>query len=354
MEAILNDTLTFLKSIMAIPSPSGYTSNCIHEVKETIDNLGFQTTMTNKDALIITIPGKDQSQHKLITAHVDTLGAMVKEVKDNGRLRLTPIGGFAWGAYEGETATIHTFSNKTYTGTLLPNKASVHIYGDEVREAPRQSDTVEIRLDEVTTSKEETLNLGISVGNFVSFDPRFTVLENGFIKSRYLDDKASVAILMALCKFIQTNQLTPDYTTHFYISNNEEIGHGVSVIPPHTNEMIALDIGIVGKCQESDEYSISIAAKDSRSPYDFGLNRKLIHLCQKNKIPYNVDIYDKYGSDASTSILQGADVKSACIGPGVDATHHYERCHIDSLKSTIMLLGYYLFNENDLNKHWSK
>ncbi|WP_298975505.1 M42 family metallopeptidase [uncultured Fusobacterium sp.] len=330
--------------LLAIPSPVGYTHMAIEWVRKELESLGVKKyNITKKGALIAYVKGKDSNYKKMISAHVDTLGAVVKKVKKNGRLEITNVGGFAWGSVEGEHVTIHTLSEKTYTGTILPIKASVHVYGDVAREMPRTEETMEIRIDEDVKTDEDVFKLGILQGDFVSLDPRTRVLENGYIKSRYLDDKLCVAQILAYLKYLKDNKLKPRTDLYIYFSNYEEIGHGVSVFPEDLDEFIAVDIGLVaGEDAHGDEKKVNIIAKDSRSPYDYTLRKKLQEAADKNKIQYTVGVHNRYGSDATTAILQGFDFKYACIGPNVDATHHYERCHSDGIVETIKLLIAYL------------
>ena len=316
----------------------------IEWVRKELESLGVKKyNITKKGALIAYVKGKDSNYKKMISAHVDTLGAVVKKVKKNGRLEITNVGGFAWGSVEGEHVTIHTLSEKTYTGTILPIKASVHVYGDVAREMPRTEETMEIRIDEDVKTDQDVFKLGILQGDFVSLDPRTRVLENGYIKSRYLDDKLCVAQILTYLKYLKDNKLKPRTDLYIYFSNFEEIGHGVSVFPEDLDEFIAVDIGLVaGEDAHGDEKKVNIIAKDSRSPYDYTLRKKLQEAADKNKIQYTIGVHNRYGSDATTAILQGFDFKYACIGPNVDATHHYERCHNDGIIETIKLLIAYL------------
>ena len=344
MNIDLKYTLKKTVELLAIPSPVGYTHMAIEWVRKELESLGVKKyNITKKGALIAYVKGKDSNYKKMISAHVDTLGAVVKKVKKNGRLEITNVGGFAWGSVEGEHVTIHTLSEKTYTGTILPIKASVHVYGDVAREMPRTEETMEIRIDEDVKTAEDVFKLGILQGDFVSLDPRTRVLENGYIKSRYLDDKLCVAQILAYLKYLKDNKLKPRTDLYIYFSNFEEIGHGVSVFPEDLDEFIAVDIGLVaGEDAHGDEKKVNIIAKDSRSPYDYTLRKKLQEVADKNKIQYTVGVHNRYGSDATTAILQGFDFKYACIGPNVDATHHYERCHNDGIIETIKLLIAYL------------
>ena len=344
MNIDLKYTLKKTVELLAIPSPVGYTHMAIEWVRKELESLGVKKyNITKKGALIAYVKGKDSNYKKMISAHVDTLGAVVKKVKKNGRLEITNVGGFAWGSVEGEHVTIHTLSDKTYTGTILPIKASVHVYGDVAREMPRTEETMEIRIDEDVKTDQDVFKLGILQGDFVSLDPRTRVLENGYIKSRYLDDKLCVAQILAYLKYLKDNKLKPRTDLYIYFSNFEEIGHGVSVFPEDLDEFIAVDIGLVaGEDAHGDEKKVNIIAKDSRSPYDYTLRKKLQEAADKNKIQYTIGVHNRYGSDATTAILQGFDFKYACIGPNVDATHHYERCHNDGIIETIKLLIAYL------------
>lgn len=342
----MNIDINYVKDLMlelfSIHSPGGDTAVGIERLKKEFEGLGIPVSTTKKGAIMGTIIGENDEEHKMITAHIDTLGAVVKEIKSNGRLRLTNIGGYAWGAFEGENVLIKTIKGQEYTGALLPEKASVHIHFDDVRNTLRTEENMEVRIDENVYTKEDTLKLGINVGDFVSFDARTNFTNNGYIKSRYIDDKACVALLFGVCKYLKDNNIKPKNTTHFFISNYEEIGHGVSAIPEKTVEMLALDIGTVGIGQTSDEHAVTICAKDSRTPYDFGFKKKLVEIAEDSGINYRIDVHNRYGSDASMSVLQGVDVNFACIGPGVDATHHYERTHIDSILNNIKLVIAYL------------
>jgi putative aminopeptidase FrvX len=332
----------FLMEIMDIKSCGGFTDTATARLKKELDSFGVPNRMTKKRALIGTIEGECDDEERMLSAHIDTLGAIVKDIKPNGRLKVTNIGGFAWQSVEGENAVISTSKGKEYTGTLLPEKASIHVHSDEVRELARTEDTMEVRIDENTSTREETEKLGIHVGDFVNFDTRTRITDNGYIKSRYLDDKACVAVLFGVIKYFKDNNIKPKYTTHFYFSNYEEIGHGVSVIPEKVSEFVALDIGTVGVGHTSDEHCVTILAKDSRTPYDFSLRQKLVQVAEDNGVDYRVDVHYRYGSDASLSVMQGFDANFACIGMGVDATHHYERTHVDGILNNIKLVVHYL------------
>lgn len=344
MNTIVNEKeiVSYIKELVSIPSPSGYTEQAISYVAGCMENKKVPFQITNKGALLATIKGKDDSKHRLLTAHVDTLGAMVKEINASGRLKLTMVGGFRWNSVEGEYCKIHTAEGKVYTGTILIHETSVHVYKN-AGEVKRDEDHIEVRIDEVVKTRVDVEALGISVGDFVSFEPRVEETESGFLKSRHLDDKASVGILLHIIDLIQSGQIELAYTTHFLISNNEEIGYGGnSNIPAETVEYVAVDMGAIGDGQATDEYSVSICAKDSSGPYHYKLRQHLVNLAKDNGVDYRVDIYPHYGSDASAAIRAGFDVAHGLIGPGIDASHAFERTHITSLKHTAHLLALYL------------
>ena len=255
--------LETIRELTAIPSPSGNAYKAIAYVEDIAQELGFSTQTTNKGALIITVEGEETERQRCITAHVDTLGAMVKEIKEDGRLALSLIGGYSYNAIEGEYCEIETRSGETYSGTICLHETSVHVYRDN-DQIPRNQEHMEVRIDEKVTSDEDTKRLGIQVGDFVSLNPRTEITQSGFIKSRHLDDKASVAMIIEFLKKISKDDLKPPYTTQFYISNNEEIGYGANAsIDPEIEELIAFDMGALGDGQSSDEYTVSICAKDS-------------------------------------------------------------------------------------------
>ena len=334
--------VTLLKRLVETPSPSGYTQKVMELIEQELSDIGVSYKKTNKGAIIATIEGSNTSRHRLLTAHTDTLGAMVKEIKSDGRLKLDMIGGFRWNAAEGEYCLIHTASGKEVRGTILMHQTTVHVYKN-AGTAERSADNIEVRIDEKVTKADGTRALGIEVGDFVSFDPRFETTESGFIKSRHLDDKASAALLLVLIRSLKEEKVQLPHTTHFYISNNEEIGYGGnSNIPEETVEYIAVDMGAIGDGQTSDEYTVSICAKDSSGPYHYELTQHLSNLCKVGDIPFKLDIYPYYGSDASAAIRAGFDVKHALFGPGIESSHALERTHTDSLKASAQLLRAYV------------
>ncbi|GAP12544.1 cellulase M [Longilinea arvoryzae] len=337
--------LEFATSLLNTPSPTGMAEAGIDFTERALSGYtGLEFHHTRKGALVITWPGQKDDAPRALTAHADTLGAMVKEIKENGRLKLTQIGGYAWNTVEGEGCTIFASNGQRYRGSILFNQASAHVFGSKVNETKRDGDAMEVRLDLRTTSPEETEKFGIRVGDFVAFDPRVEV-NNGFLRSRHLDDKACVACLVAAVKAIHDAGLKPLQKTYLHISNYEEVGHGASAgIPAEVTELVSVDMAAVGEGQASDEYHATLCVKDSGGPYHHGLSQRLRTLAEANAIDYKVDIYPFYGSDGEAYWRAGGDVAVALIGPGVDASHNYERTHLDALVATTQWVLAYLLN----------
>lgn len=325
-----------LRQLIEIPSPTGYDREIAPFIKDKIQGMGIEATELNKGAILAKIPGKSE-EAMLFSAHVDTLGAMVKEIKSDGRLKVSMLGGCPWISLDAENCIVRTSDDKRIHGTFQGTKPSVHIDGADVTKTERNQDTTELILDEKVFSKEDTQKLGIDVGDFVFVDPRFTALPNGFIKTRYLDDKASVAILLEALKALADVEL--ENTLYFFISTYEEVGHGAAAgVPKNVREFIAVDMGAPGNDQNSSEFAVNICAKDSSGPYDLGIRERMVALCKEHEIPYRVDIYTYYGSDASASLRAGHDIRTGLIGPGVFASHGYERTHIESMEATLDLV----------------
>lgn len=335
-----------LVGLLNIPSPTGFCDNAIEFVKgELSKNTNASLSYTRKGALAAELSGIKDSAPRAVTAHADTLGAVVKEIKSNGRLKLSKIGGFAWNTVEGEGCNVFTRAGSAIRGSILLTKASAHVYGKQVNELKRDDDNMEVRLDARVSNAEETRELGIEVGDFVAFDPRVEVT-NGFVRSRHLDDKACVACILAAVKALYDADLQPVQRTTILISNYEEVGHGAaSGFPDDITELLTVDMAAVGEGQTSDEYHASICVKDSHGPYHHGLSNKLRSLADENNIDYKVDVYPFYGSDGEAYWRAGGDVAVALIGPGVDASHNYERTHMDALIATTQWVIAYLLSE---------
>jgi putative aminopeptidase FrvX len=337
--------MTFLEGLLNTPSPTGLAEPGIQFTRAALEEFSeLEINMTRKGALVATWPGEKSDRPRALTAHVDTLGAMVKEIKPNGRLKLTKIGGYAWNTVEGEGCTVFTLTGKRIRGSLLPEMASSHVHGSQVAETKREDSNMEVRLDERTTNAAETRELGIEVGDFVAFDPRVETT-NGFVRSRHLDDKACVACILTAVKAIREAGLAPAQTTHLLISNYEEVGHGAAAgIPEEVVELVTVDMAAVGSGQNSDEFHASLCVKDSGGPYHHNLSKRLRELADQHEIAYKVDIYPFYGSDGEAFWRSGGDVALALIGPGVDASHNYERTHMDALLATTQWLVAYLLS----------
>lgn len=337
--------IDLLVQLLNTPSPTGFAHHAVALTSEAFKQFpDLELTATRKGALVATWPGEQDNEPRGLTAHIDTLGAMVKEIKSNGRLKLTNIGGFAWNTVEGEGCDVHTNSSDTVRGSILLDKASGHVHGAKVNDTKREAKVMEVRLDARTTSAEETRELGIQVGDFVAIDPRVEVT-NGFVRSRHLDDKACVATMLAAVKAMHDAGLKPKQTTTLHISNYEEVGHGAaSGFPPDMAELVSLDMAAIGEGQTSDEFHATLCVKDSGGPYHHGLSQRLRKLAEQHEIAHKVDIYPYYGSDGEAYWRAGGDVAVALIGPGVDASHNYERTHTDALVATTQWTIAYLLS----------
>jgi putative aminopeptidase FrvX len=337
--------LDFLSGLLNTPSPTGLAEPAIVFTEQAL--AAFPEIIlkrTRKGALVATWQGKKSIAPCALTAHADTLGAMVKQIKPNGRLRMTKIGSFAWNTVEGEGCMVFPSRGKPVRGSILFEMASSHVHGAKVNETKREDDNMEVRLDAQTTSLEESEALGIRVGDFITFDPRVE-LTNGFVRSRHLDDKACVACLVSAVKTLHDAGLKPAQTSYLHISNYEEVGHGAAAgIPAEVTELISVDMAAVGSGQASDEFHATLCVKDSGGPYHHELSRKLRLLADEHGIPYKVDIYPYYGSDGEAYWRAGGDAAVALIGPGVDASHNYERTHLDALVATTQWLVAYLIS----------
>lgn len=339
----------FLTELLNIPSPTGDTDRAINWVDSQFQAKfapqAVTTLRTPKGLLVARWPGQKSDAPRALTAHVDTLGAMVRQIKRNGRLRMTQLGGWSWTSVEGEGVTIFASNGQTYRGTILPTHASIHAHTSKDRGLPRDDTNMEVRIDAHTNSDTETEELGIRVGDVIAFDPRVEVSKTGFIRSRHLDDKASVACIYGAMLALADAGLQPVQDTYFHISNYEEVGHGAATgFPANLADLISVDMAVVAPQQTSDEYSVTICAKDSAGPYHMQLRRELEGLAQANELRYATDIYPYYGSDGEAFWRAGGDVRMALIGPGVDASHHYERTHRDALDNTAKLILAYLLS----------
>ncbi len=335
----------FLADLLNTPSPTGFVDDAILLTERAFNAIPrVSIAHTRKGALLVTIEGDANDAPRALAAHVDTLGAMVKVIKPNGRLTMSMIGGYAWNTVEGEGCTVFTREGKRIRGSILLTSASSHVHGVKTGETKREADTLEVRLDEKVTNDKETKALGISVGDFIAFDPRVE-LTNGFVRSRHLDDKAAVACLLEAARALHAAGARLKQRTYFFISNYEEVGHGAATgIPADAAELVVVDMAAIGEGQTSDEYHATICVKDSSGPYHHGLSNHLRKLADEHQVPYRVDIYPYYGSDGSAFWRAGGDIPVALIGPGVDASHNYERTHTDALIATTNWILAYLLS----------
>lgn len=329
--------VSILEKIVNIPSPSGYTKEVMAALAAEAQSMGYEVEYNHKGGIIILVPGKSE-QVLGLGAHGDTLGAMVRSVTKDGYLKIFPVGGYMMSTIEGEYCRIHCRRNgKTYSGTVLTTKPSVHVY-DDCRTQDRVAENMEIRIDELVENDKDVEALGIGAGDFVSFAPRFEYTPSGFIKSRHLDDKASVAVLMTFLKYMHETGKKPERTLKIMFTNYEEIGHGASFIPQDIEEFLAVDMGALGDDLTGDERKVSICAMDSSGPYDYDMTNRLIQLAQEHGLDYAVDIFPHYGSDVSAALRGGNNIRGALIGQGVHASHGMERTHIQGMVNTLELV----------------
>lgn len=332
----LESTISYIKDLCTTPSPTGYTKEAEKYLMDTFKEIGYEPYQNVKGNVIVPIK-EGEENGLLLSAHVDTLGLMVRSVKANGRLRVSPLGGYPLAYGEQENVTVITRDLKKFTGTFRINEPAVHGSSDP-KEVTRDDKNMEVVLDELTNSKEETLELGISPGDFIAFDPRFTY-SNGFIKSRHLDDKASAGMLISLAKQIKEEKIEINRPLYMMFTIYEEVGHGASSgHPKGIKDMVAVDMGVVYDDLGTDETKVSICAKDSSGPYNFDLTNELIEIAKEKDLPYAVDVYPFYGSDASAAMASEHDYRHALVGAGIAASHGYERTHEKSLEATLTLL----------------
>lgn len=330
------------ETLLSIDSPSGYTAKAAAWVKEAFETLGFTASITAKGGVLADLGGKNADDGLLLEAHADTLGGMVAEVKGNGRLRLTALGGMNANNGEAENVWVYTRSGKVIDGTLQLCNASVHVNGD-YSSAKRSFDTMEVVLDEDVRSAADTRALGIEVGDIVCFEPRTRRTASGYLKSRFLDDKLSVGILLGFAKYLSDNSIIPERRTWVHVTVYEEVGHGGSAsVPVGITEAISVDMGCVGDGLQCTEKQVSICAKDSGGPYSYEVVGKLIDAAKKTGADYAVDVYPYYGSDVEATLRSGVDIRHGLIGAGVYASHGYERSHIDGVYNTLKVLCGYL------------
>lgn len=339
MEEMVTYAVEQTMALLAIDGPSGYTKEAAEYAHHQLKELGFNPQYTRKGAVLVNLtPHMAQENGLLLLAHLDTLGGMITRITGEGRIHIINVGGLRPHNCEGENVRVVTRTNKVYTGTFQLHNPSAHV-NPKYADTPRNFDTMEVVLDEEVFSKEEVEALGISCGDVVCFDPRTTVTPSGYIKSRFLDDKLSVGILLALARQVSQGEVTPTRPVWLHLTGYEEVGHGGSTsVPAGTSDVVAVDMGCVGDGLNGEERKVSICAKDGRSPYDYSLTTELIGAAQTSGADYAVDVFTNYASDADASLSAGYDVRHGLIGPGVYASHGYERSHKKGVLNTLKLL----------------
>ena len=330
-----------LRTLLETPSPSGYTDEAVWAVGRELDRLGVSYELTRRGAIRARLPGREAIPARAIVAHVDTLGAQVKAVKHNGRLEVVPIGHWSSRFAEGARCTVFAESG-SFRGTLLPLKASGHTFNEEVDTQPVSWSQVELRIDECVPDKAAVLALGVDIGDIVAIDPQPEFLDNGYIVSRHLDDKAGVATLLAALECMLRERRTPTVDTYWLFTIAEEVGVGASsVLAPDVASMVTVDNGTTAPGQNSSEFGVTIAMADQTGPFDWHLTRKLVRLARDHEIPFQKDVFRYYRSDSASALEAGADIRTALLAFGVDASHGYERIHRDALVSLAELLVAY-------------
>lgn len=342
MEEITKYILEQLQNLLAIDSPTGYTKNVADYLMAEYKKLGYTPKRTVKGGVLTDLGGETPDNAVFLEAHVDTLGAMVSQIKSNGRLAVSPLGGMNANNAEAENCRIITRFNGTYEGTCQLTDASVHVNG-KYNEISRSFDVMEILLDEKVSAREDVLALGIMEGDIVAFDPRTRITKSGYIKSRFLDDKLSAGILLGYARYLKEAGICPHRKIYQHLTVYEEVGHGgAASVPKGITEILAVDMGCVGEGLNCKEHQVSICAKDSGGPYNYDLVSELISVAKRDRLDFAVDVYPHYGSDAEAGLRAGYDVRHGLIGAGVYASHGYERSHVDGVKNTFLLLKGYL------------
>lgn len=330
-----------LLKLLSIHSPSGYTDPIVRELCNELDALGLPYELTRRGAVRTTLPGRAYSPDRALVGHVDTLGAMVKGLKDNGRVELVPVG--TWSARFAEGARVSLYTDTgIHRGTILPLKASGHTYNDAIDTQPSIWENVELRIDEAFASREDLIKGGVQIGDFVGVDSQAEILQNGYINARHLDDKAGVAAMLTAAKYVKDQGIELPVECHLLFTISEEVGSGASaVLHGDVAEMVSIDNGTVAPGQNSREHGVTIAMGDSTGPFDYHLTHHLLNLCAKNDIGHQRDIFKYYRCDSASALEAGNDIRTALVTFGVDASHGYERTHLDALLSVTRLIVAY-------------
>lgn len=330
-----------VRMLLDVPSPTGYSREILPVLKEAAEREGCLFRETAKGCCVITLQGRDHTRSLGACAHADTLGAMVRSILPSGDLAFTRVGGALLPTLDGEYCTVITRSGTRFTGTILSKSPAVHVFPD-ASDRPRDEENMYVRLDECVKTPDDTRKLGIRPGDYIAFDPNTRVTPSLFLKSRFIDDKASVAALLTVAHILYEEDITLDCDAHFLITMYEEVGHGASWVPEGIESMLGVDMGCIGSDLSCTEHDVSICAKDSHGPYDYALTSRLVELAEDNGLSYAVDIYPRYGSDVDAMWTAGYDIPGALIGTGVHASHGMERTHWDGIRNTISLIMLYL------------
>lgn len=335
------DTVAYFEKIVNVPSPVGYYVQMNPVVEQLAQELGYTVTYDNKHTPYITLEGQDNSRTVLVGAHLDTLGMVVRCIDADGMIRVRQLGGVNYASLEGETVTIHTRDGRSYTGLMACQSHSVHVF-DDARSVERNENTMMVILDQPVKSKADVNALGIRHGDMISVDPRCQFTENGYLKSRFIDDKAAVACCFTALKYLKEQGLKPKYRTLLAFPYSEEIGLGGTYVPAEVSEYVAIDIGLIGPGYDGEERKVTICAKDASTPYDYELTSRLIELAEQNGINHAVDIFYRYGTDANAALKAGNNLRAAAFGMAVYCSHGMERTHLEGLNATVELLLSYL------------
>lgn len=337
----MTDTLDYigeqLKALTSIPSPTGFTRAVTDYVMKTLEEMGFAPERSTKGNVLVCLGG--EGEPLVLASHVDTLGAMVRSIKDNGRLRPTTLGGHQWSTADGENCTVHTRDGRVYTGVVLNTEPSSHVADEKVETLEKN---MEILLDENVDTKDDVAGLGIQTGDIIAMDPRTVITKSGYIKSRFLDDKLSASVLLGLARAVAAGGVKLARKVSLLFTVYEEVGHGGAFVPADTCEMISVDMGCVGDDLGCTERMVSICAKDSGGPYNYELVSALADTAKRLSLDYAIDVYPHYGSDVEATLRAGYDIRHGLIGPGVYASHNYERSHMDGVRNTYELLRAYV------------
>lgn len=337
----MTDTLDYigeqLKALTSIPSPTGFTRAVTDYVMKTLKEMGFTPERSTKGNVLVCLGG--EGEPLVLASHVDTLGAMVRSIKDNGRLRPTTLGGHQWSTADGENCTVHTRDGRVYTGVVLNTEPSSHVADEKVETIEKN---MEILLDENVDTKDDVADLGIQTGDIIAMDPRTVITKSGYIKSRFLDDKLSASVLLGLARAVAAGEVKLARKVSLLFTVYEEVGHGGAFVPADTCEMISVDMGCVGDDLGCTERLVSICAKDSGGPYNYELVSALADTAKRLSLDYAIDVYPHYGSDVEATLRAGYDIRHGLIGPGVYASHNYERSHMDGVRNTYELLRAYV------------